>query len=359
MATTKINQQQANDYVFNNSMARQAIINGNFDVWQRGVSFTPADAAQVWGADHWADWIDDNGGTLPTLSRTREALTAGDLSNSYYYSRLTTNGAGTSLGNTSYHLYRQPIENGVRNLCGNGKKVTVSFYARSSIANKKLGLFLRQNYGSGGSPTSPEYINGTNWTLTSTWTKYTHTFTTNTLVSKTFGTANDDMLEIMLGYIWGTTTWDTFFGDTNAETYVGSGNIDIAQVQLCAGDAALPFMPKSYEEELRACMRYYQQFGGIAYTPLGAGKCDSTTVAQISIPLLGKMRASPTIAYTGTFQITVAAGSLTDVTLADNQKYDSGILVTATAGSGLTAGHATNLFTKNSTTSNIGVSAEL
>ena len=31
------------------------------------------------------------------------------------------------------------------------------------------------------------------------------------------------------------------------------------RVQFCIGDGALPFQPKSYEEELRACKRYYER----------------------------------------------------------------------------------------------------
>jgi len=247
--------------ITNSSMSRQAIINGNFDVWQRGTtSATLADGTTTFTADRWKDVLADDGGTLPTLTRTRELLTSGDIPNAFYYSRLTTNGAGTSLGVNSYHFYRESIENGVRNLCGLGKKVTVSFYARSSIASKRICPVLIQNYGSGGSPSTQEPILGTPITLTSTWTKYTATFTTNTLVGKTFGTVNDDAIRMDFYSVWGT-TWGNTYVQTSvtAETYVGAGYIDIAQVQLCAGDVALPFQPKSFEEELRACQRYYEK----------------------------------------------------------------------------------------------------
>lgn len=242
------------------SMARQAIINGNFDVWQRGTSFSISGAnPAVFGADRWRDTGVQDGGTFPTLTRTREMLTSGDIANAFYYTRLATNGAGSSLGVNSFYLYDQKIENGTRNLCGNGKTVTVSFYARSDIANKKLGFTVVQNYGSGGSPSTIEYIQNAPITLTSTWTKYTATFTTNTLSGKTFGTDNNDYLGLRFWLEWGATLGGTqLYTGVSAETFVGAGNIDIAQVQLCAGDVALPFMPKSYEEELRACQRYYE-----------------------------------------------------------------------------------------------------
>jgi hypothetical protein len=240
---------------YGDSMSRQAIINGNFDVWQRGTSGTPSGTYFL--ADRFFDYHTGGGGTLPTLTRSRQSLTTGDIDNAFFYSRLATNGAGSSLGTSALGEYETRLEGGTRYLCGNGKKVTLSFWAKSDIADKKIGIFLKQNYGTGGSPTNQEMINGTNWTLTSTWTKYTHTFTTNTLASKTFGTGNDDYLGLLFLYMWNT-DWQAYVDDTGTEDYGGSGNIDIAQVQLCAGDVALPFMPKSYEEELRACMRYME-----------------------------------------------------------------------------------------------------
>ena len=301
------------------SLSRQAIINGNFDVWQRGASVaTSTDGTIYFQADRWFDFKDDNGGTSPTLTRTRQALTDGDIANAYYYSRLATNGAGTSLGTASAHYYMQRIEHGTRLLCGLDKTVTVSFWAKSDIANKKLGIYLNQNYGSGGSPTSAETINGTKWTLTTTWTKYTHTFTTNTLVGKTFGTADDDYLQVTFMYMWGSTLGVTV-GDTgNAETYVGSGNIDIAQVQLCAGSVALPFQPKSYEEEKLDCKPYYQKSydDGTALgtdTYLGAVQTRSASTYRLyqgSVQFPVEMRAIPVVTL---YSKTGASGKIRNI----------------------------------------------
>jgi len=307
------------DYIGpNSSMARQAIINGNFDVWQRGTSNSIADVTVTYTADRWYDYADKNGGTLPTLTRSRQAQTAGDLQSSFYFTRLATNGAGTSLGVNSYHQYAQKIEHGTRMLAGNGKKVTVSFYARSSIANKKIGVLLVQNYGTGGSPTSEEIItNGDSITLTSSWVKHTRTFTTNTLASKTFGTDNNDSLRLIYVNMWGDTIGDAF-GLTGAETYVGSGNIDIAQIQLCAGDVALPFQPKSYEEELRACQRYcFVPDLTAGVTVVGIGTGSSTTIARILVNLPVTMRTiNPTLTATaGDYQLYDGSNAASDLTV--------------------------------------------
>lgn len=239
-----------------------ALINGNFDIWQRygsSPSFTLSDVTVAFGADRWYDYVDRNAGTLPTLTRSRQALTPGDIPGAFYFSRLNTNGAGTSLGNSSLSLYNQAIENGTRFLCGAGKQVTVSFWARSSISNKKLGLYLYQTYGTGGAPSSGEYIQGQVVTLTSTWTKYSFTFTTNTLVGKTFGTNNDDSLRVDFVNQWGSSIGTARLNGAAAETYVGSGNIDIAQVQLNTGNSALEYIPRSQHEELLLCQRYYER----------------------------------------------------------------------------------------------------
>jgi hypothetical protein len=121
-------------------MERQAIINGNFDIWQRGTSFVNP-AGGVYTADRFTV---DNGvtsGTLPTtLTHSRLTLTSGDLGGSFYAYRLTTNGSGSGFTGGDHYFLDQLIENGVRFLCGAGKSVTVSFYARSDIAGKRIGI---------------------------------------------------------------------------------------------------------------------------------------------------------------------------------------------------------------------------
>ena len=283
--------------------ARQAVMNGNFDIWQRGTSLVIGATDTGFLADRWRVFQYADGGTLPTITHSRQILTSGDIPNAFYHYRINCNGAGTSLGVNSYGQVTNYIENGTRYLCGLGKKVTVSFWARSSIANKKLGVYLIQNYGTGGSPTSSEIINGYNLTLTSTWTKYSYTFTTNTLVGKTFGTTNDDYLRVAFMYQWGSSL-GVRVGSTGAgETYVGSGSIDIAQVQLNAGSVALPFYPKTFDQEYDACQRYYQKSfnyatapsNSAAYAGADAKVTDRTGSYQgITVTFPKKMRATPT-----------------------------------------------------------------
>lgn len=247
--------------LFSSNLLRQAIINGNFDIWQRGTTITLSNATPTYLADRWYMYSTNNGGVSPTITISRQSLTPGDILNSFYFLRWNTDGAGSSLGVNSYAQVRQYIENGVRYLCGSGKKITVSFYARSSIANKRLGVSVTQNYGTGGSPSSSEeIITQSPITLTSNWAKYSVTFDTNTIVEKTFGTNNDDSLQVKFSLMWGSTLGNSYvYPGVTAETFVGAGNVDIAQVQVYAGGNSLPFQPKSFEEELRACLRYFEK----------------------------------------------------------------------------------------------------
>ena len=238
------------------ALSRQALINGNFDIWQRAI--TSNSYVGVLTCDRFGMYGTADGGTYPTLTQSRQVVTPEELPGSFYHFRLAPNGAGTSLGANSLLELFQKIENGARLLAGSGKQVTLSFMARSSITGKKIGCELGQNYGTGGTPTAGETINGESWTLTSTWTRYSHTFTTNTLSGKTFGTDNNDFLAIEIWFQWGASQ-KTRVGAATAEDFVGSGTIDIAQIQLCAGSAALPFQPKSFSDELEVCQRYYEK----------------------------------------------------------------------------------------------------
>jgi hypothetical protein len=214
---------------------RNAIINGNFDIWQRGITASVSTGSGVYLADRWYDFHHAEGGTLPTLTRTREKITNGEIESALFYARLTTNGAGSSYGANARGQYQQRLENGVRYLCGVGRKVTLTFWARSSIANKRIGCHILQRYGSGGSPSADDSLVGTNWALTSSWQKFTHTFDTATLNGKTFGTNDDDILQPQIYYMWGSSQ-KGYVGSATNETFVGSGTIDIAQVQLSSGD---------------------------------------------------------------------------------------------------------------------------
>ncbi len=236
--------------------ASNIIDNGNFDRWERNTSFTWS--AFTVTADRWAYDQDAGGGTLPTTILSRQTLTAGEIANSYYFYRINVNGAGTSLGALSYGILFQAIWQGVRKYAGSGKKITFVLKARSDILGKKVGMELLQNYGSGGSPSATEQIVGNNWTLTSNMQDCTVTFDTNTLTGKTFGSNNDDCLTLYIWTMWGS-SHASRVGAVSAETYRGSGNVEIAQVRAYVGDFVPVFVPKPLDVEREACDAHFQK----------------------------------------------------------------------------------------------------
>lgn len=237
-------------------MMRQGGVNCNFDVWQRGGSFLNPPSGE-YTADRWKTSFITAGATFPATTHARLALSGGEVDKSIYAYRLIFGGGVTGLATGSSGLLEQPIENGVWKLSGAGKKITVSFWARSSLPGKRIGIYLAENYGTGGTPASPTIDNGTSLTLTSAFTKYTFTFSVTSLSGKVFGTNNDDFLSINLMYIWGS-TYNSRFNTASTETVSAAGTIDIAQIQVNSGDVALPFQPRSFAEELTLCQRYYE-----------------------------------------------------------------------------------------------------
>lgn len=257
-------------------MARQAIIDGNFQIAQAvptpGTQVTDTADGKYPVFDLWKTYGAGGGGYMPTIKWQQRTLTPGEVDKSAYCLSINVDGAGTGLGQASYYQLEYFIEHGVRYLCGAGKEVTLSFYARSTISNKKLGIYLLQNYGTGGSPSASEIVVSSNSciTLTSAWQRFNIPFTMNTLNGKTFGTNNNDVVQVEIWPMWGS-GFASRFGVVNAETFVGAGDIEIAQVQLNAGDVALPFEPKSFADELRACQRYYEKSYGYSTKPGTSG----------------------------------------------------------------------------------------
>lgn len=235
-----------------------SLINGNFDVWQRNVTFTnPATATYT--ADRFQNVI-NSVGTLPaTITHARVSIPPGELPGSSFAYQISTSGAGSGFTGTDNNTIQTKIENGARYMCGLGKKVTISFWARTDIPGKRLGVNGSQIYGTGGTPSTGEVVSGQIITLSSTWTKYVVTVTTNTITGKTFGTNNDDYFATNFTIMFGSTIAVNRFGVSTTEGYGGAGNIFIAQVKVETGDTATTFLPRSFAEELQLCMRYFEK----------------------------------------------------------------------------------------------------
>ena len=124
---------------------RNPLINGDFRLWQRGAVF-PAATGPRYIADR---WLANAIGTKVAV--TREDIPAGGgqagrlLAGSRHLLRLDVQSVAGA-GNMA--LVQQRIED-VRTLAG--RTVTISFKARASVDDFRIGVELQQSHGAGGS----------------------------------------------------------------------------------------------------------------------------------------------------------------------------------------------------------------
>jgi hypothetical protein len=224
---------------------RNKLINGNFDIWQRGTSLVSGT-----GDRYLADrWVNGSSGTTYTVSRQVFALGQTSVSNEPIYFHRTT--VSSVVGSTNNAVLRQRIE-GVRTLAG--KTVTLSFWAKAD-SNKNLSVEFAQNFGTGGTPTSQIVSIGVRkLSLNNTWQKFTITTNIPTLNSnQVLGIDNNNYLNCLFWFDSGSS-----LNNRNDSLGHQSGTFDIAQVQLEEGPAATPFEQRPIGLELSLCQRYYE-----------------------------------------------------------------------------------------------------
>jgi microcystin-dependent protein len=213
------------------------IINGAFDIWQRGTSFSNP-VTGTFSSDRWRAGFDGSGVTR-TVSQQAFALgsaPAAGYEGEYFY-RYAQTVAGTSA--TFSNVLEQPIED-VRTL--SGQTITVSFWAKADATRTVRPIFT-QYFGTGGSPSSTTTTSGTLQTLTTSWARYTSTVTLPSMSGKTIGTGNNDCLILTIQSL----------------TINATQTIDIWGVQVEAGSYATSFKrnASNIQAELAACQRYY------------------------------------------------------------------------------------------------------
>ena len=206
------------------------IINGAMDFWQRGTSFS----ASGYTADRWG--IIGAVGQTPSVSQQTFTPGAAPVSGyeSTYYARVAW--SGTPSGT---FWFTQKVED-VRTLAG--QTATLSFWARASSSTSTFIPVLEQNFGSGGSSVVTTLSSAI--TLTTSWQRFSATFSVPSVAGKTIGTSS--YLEAR-----------PLYGGAS----VNGINIDIWGVQLEAGAYATPFRRNapSIQAELAACQRYFEK----------------------------------------------------------------------------------------------------
>ena len=229
---------------------RNAIINGKFDIWQRGTSFSnPSSNAYL--ADRFVTAFD---GTGATRTISQQAFTAGAAPvtgyESQYFLRYNVSAAGT--GNT-FNLLVQRMED-VRTFAN--QTITISAWIKADSA-RSVTVQLLQNFGSGGSSEVRTSIGTAS--VTTSWTRFTFSTTVASVTGKTIGTSSFLGLE--------------FHNPSNA-----TFTVDFWGVQVEPGSVATPFEQRPIGTEIALCQRYYEKSYNLETAPGTATNTGATFV---------------------------------------------------------------------------------
>jgi len=247
---------------------KNKVINGDFGIWQRGTSFT-ALVNGTYTADRFYYNRDGSGSTVTVSQQTFAPGTApvAGYESAYYYQHAQTV-AGTG---GSYNTLDTKIED-VRTFAG--QTVTLSFWAKGDAA-RTISVNVNQNFGSGGS--GGVSYNFGSITTTTSWARYSLTYTLPSIAGKTIGTGSNIQIDML-------------FPVNTVMT------ISLWGLQLEAGSVATPFTTASgtLQGELALCQRYYyrEAYSG-GYTGYMLGYYDSSTDATFVWRLPQTMRTSP------------------------------------------------------------------
>lgn len=319
---------------------KNSVINGAFDYWQRGTTFTNP-ANDTYTADRWIAFHD---GTSATRTVSQQALAPATITNfdSRYFLRYAVSAAGSS---NTYQRLGTKIEN-VQNLTGT---ITVSFWAKADT-NRTVGFQLDQYYGSGGSSATVGLSLSGMANVTTSWQRFTASGTMASISGKTIGDSS---------YVY------AYFAFPPNSTLT----VDIAGVQIEQGSVATGFTRAAgtLAGELAACKRYFEKNIATStqgYAPFAMGYVNFATAANYGYKYEVEKRVQPTITFgpsVGQFMAGykgnagVAASTLT---AANISKHGCNITLVPT-GTPFTQGEAIMLQDAGSAVAYIEVSSEL
>ena len=343
----------------NVSGRRNLLINGAMQIAQRGAStsFAHDGTTSGYSPDRWQMSL---GGTHEQLDGTVAQVADNPLGGTGKSLKWTTGTPESSYDADEYAYFTQKVEaqnlNHIQNGNSNAKKLTLSFYVKSSITGTyAVGLYKPDNTG--------RIFNKT-YTISSanTWEKKSVTFVGDTAGG---GIVNDNgqglwvswHLAVGSNYSGGDSTsgWSNYSNDrwatgqaANVMT-TASATWQMTECQLEVGDGASEFEHLSFAEELPLCQRYYYRTPSYINSGLGAnesiatGNMDGSAVGAFLVRFPQIMRDAPTaFEQSGTasnYSIRVTSDANgTAVPISGDFTSDSAFVNLTSSGAGFTSG---------------------
>lgn len=242
-----------------NLTGRNAIINGDFNVWQRNTSFTSV-ADATYTADRWL--YNKNGTMVHDISRSTDVPTLAQAGRLFNYSMLVDcQTVHSSIGAGNLAVVQQRIEG--YNFAPLAQRIiTVSFWVKST----KTGTFC-VSLGNE-SPFDRSVVKEYTINASDTWEYKTLTFPASPSAgtwSYTSGIGLRLTFALAVGSTYQTTAdaWQTgnFHATSNQVNACDNtaNNFRLCGVQLEAGSVATAFEQRTFQQELALCQRYFEK----------------------------------------------------------------------------------------------------
>jgi hypothetical protein len=284
---------------------KNLMINGNFDVWQRGTSFA-AVTDDTYGVDRWNHLCEANGAW--NFAQDTDVPTAASK-----FSLKMTNVTANQQGGLVYFMEGKDAAQLIN------QNVSLSFWAKTSTTEiAKLRCAILSWNGTEDTITSDVVgtwaQNGTNPTWATNWT------------------AENTPSDLSLTASWQKFSIENIPIDTSGMknvavvVWIDDGTITagdrvwLSQFNLVVSPKVLPIMPTRYADELSACKRYYQKY--VEPHMMGVMSSGSSTgFSRLGLHLSTEMRVAPT-ASVGALPLFDTAGitTLASVTVSYHSK---------------------------------------
>jgi hypothetical protein len=287
---------------------KNKIINGDFGIWQRGTTFSTANA---YTSDRWVCNTD------ATFTVSQQTFTPGTAPvagyEGQYFSRINKSAGG------NFVTFYQKIED-VRTFAA--QTITISFWAKVTSGTITNTINVAQVFGSGGSA-AVDTVAGSSQTITTSWQRFALTINVPSISGKTIGTSSNLAVEVI------------------RVVTSSAAVIDVWGVQVEAGSVATAFQTATgtIQGELSACQRYFYLSdirGAFYVVPY------STSAIYGFVPFPVQMRVAPVATYpalTNLFNDGYGGSGLkTPTSIGTETSRSNGLSFTASGMSGLTVG---------------------